>query len=111
MAATRRDRLTMHLPMLRKPHPEGLLGAVRVEVRGVIEGRREELVLGCSERPAVAAAAVSAVAATQIRTMAARTKPGAAGLGEWVDPLDFLHRVRGLGIRTERFIGVEHDSQ
>src|SRR3546814_6619520 len=33
LSATRRDRITAHLPMLRKPHPEGLVGAVRVEVR------------------------------------------------------------------------------
>lgn len=29
LAATRRDRLTAQLPMLRRPHPEGGLGAVR----------------------------------------------------------------------------------
>lgn len=34
MAATRRDRFSSWLPMLRRPHPEGKLGAVRVEVRG-----------------------------------------------------------------------------
>ncbi|MBW3669758.1 MAG: NAD-binding protein, partial [Actinobacteria bacterium] len=32
VSATRRDRLTARLPMLRPPHPEGLVGAVRVEV-------------------------------------------------------------------------------
>ena len=43
MAASRRDRLTAWLPMLRRPHPEGALGAVRVEVRGTArssQGRR-----------------------------------------------------------------------
>ncbi|MDP9070922.1 MAG: Gfo/Idh/MocA family oxidoreductase, partial [Actinomycetota bacterium] len=34
VAASRRDRLTARLPMLRRPHSEGLLGAARVEVRG-----------------------------------------------------------------------------
>ncbi|HEY2430877.1 MAG TPA: hypothetical protein VGI06_18215, partial [Acidimicrobiales bacterium] len=34
VAATRRDRITAALPMLRRPHPEGEVGAVRVEVRG-----------------------------------------------------------------------------
>ncbi len=111
MAATRRDRLTMHLPMLRPPHPEGLLGAVRVEVRGLVAGQREELVLGCSERPAVAAAAVAAAAAVDVANPRVSSKSGAAGLAEWVDPLEFLHRVKGLGLRTERFIGVEHDAQ
>ena len=34
VSATRRDRLTSRLPMLTPPHPEGGVGAVRVEVRG-----------------------------------------------------------------------------
>ena len=34
LAANRRDRLTARLPMLRRPHPEGGPGRVRVEVRG-----------------------------------------------------------------------------
>ncbi|MYJ32090.1 MAG: hypothetical protein F4067_05760, partial [Acidimicrobiia bacterium] len=38
MAATRRDRFSSWLPMLRPPHPEGKLGAVRVEVRGQRDG-------------------------------------------------------------------------
>lgn len=112
MAATRRDRLTMHLPMLRRPHPEGLLGAVRVEVRGIIDGRREEVILGCSERPAVASAAVAALAATQVRGPGLDPAlTGSAGLAEWVDPLNFLRGVCHLGLRPERFIGVEHGVQ
>ena len=63
LAATRRDRLSAHLPMLRKPHPEGLVGAVRVEVRGRQAGRSEVLVLGALDRPAVAAGATAALAA------------------------------------------------
>ncbi len=111
MAATRRDRLTMHLPMLRPPHPEGLLGAVRVEVRGTVGGQREELVLGCVERPAVAAAAVAGVAAAQLARSIRVAKTGAAGLAEWFDPIQFLQHVRGLGLRPERFIGIEHHMQ
>ena len=38
LAATRRDKATTWLPMLRPPHPEGLLGGVRVEVRGWKDG-------------------------------------------------------------------------
>ena len=109
MAATRRDRLTMHLPMLRSPHPEGLLGAVRVEVRGLVAGERAEVVLGCAERPAVAAAAVAGATAHSLASGAMDPlQKGAGGLAEWVDPLEFLHVVRRLGLRPERFIGVEH---
>ena len=63
LAATRRDRLTGRLPMLRTPHPEGLVGAARVEVRGAIDGARQVVVLGALDRPAVASGAVAALAA------------------------------------------------
>ena len=78
MAATRRDRLTMHLPMLRRPHPEGLLGAVRVELRGLRDGRQAEVILGCAERPAVAA---GAVAAATVRDLMTRRETEAGGMG------------------------------
>ena len=63
LAATRRDRLTARLPMLRPPHPEGVLGAVRVEIRGRRGAASDVLVLGAMDRPGVAAGAVAAVAA------------------------------------------------
>jgi len=47
-AATRRDRLTARLPMLRPPHPEGLVGAVWAEVRGRIDGRVEHRVMAAT---------------------------------------------------------------
>src|SRR5207249_5996156 len=53
--ANRRDRLTSRLPMLRPPHPEGGVGAVRVEVRGRQGPSREVTVLGAIDPPAVAA--------------------------------------------------------
>jgi len=111
MAATRRDRLTMHLPMLRRPHPEGLLGAVRVEVRGTTGGEQKELVLGCAERPAAAAAAVAATAAQLLADGTVDPlQHGALGLAEWVEPLEFLHRLKRLGLRPEMFIGIGNSS-
>ncbi len=104
MAATRRDRLTMHLPMLRRPHPEGLLGAVRVELRGIVDGVQTEVVLGCAERPAVAAGTVAAAtAATLLRNP--RLATGAMGLSELVDPIPFLHDLRIRGLIPEIFVG------
>ena len=67
LAATRRDRLTARLPMLRPPHPEGVLGAVRVEIRGRRGAASDVLVLGAMDRPGVAAGAVAAVAAIRWR--------------------------------------------
>ena len=46
MTATRRDRLTARLPMLRPPHPEALEGSVRVEVRGPAAEARGAVLLG-----------------------------------------------------------------
>ena len=49
-SATRRDRLTARLPMLRPPHAEGGVGALRVEVRGASpDGARETYVMGIAE--------------------------------------------------------------
>lgn len=108
MAATRRDRLTMHLPMLRKPHPEGLLGAVRVELRGVKDNSQVEVVLGCAERPAVAAGAVAAAAAmTLARSTTQGDEDGSKGLAEWVDSTAFLHDLKIRGLRPELFVGAD----
>lgn len=105
MAATRRDRLTMHVPMLRRPHPEGLLGAVRVELRGVANGQQLDLIVGCAERQAVVA---GAVAATAVNWLLGEDEidSGARGLAEWFDALPFLKELRRRGLRPEIFVGA-----
>lgn len=103
LSATRRDRITAHLPMLRKPHPEGLVGAVRVEVRGRRGDAQDVMVLGALDRPAVAAAAVAALA---IRwALAGRIPTGAAGLAAIVDPVPFLNELTLVGIKAAVFQG------
>lgn len=59
-AATRRDRLTARLPMLRPPHPEGLEGGGWAEVRGVVGGRVEHRVLAAIAPQATGAAEMAA---------------------------------------------------
>jgi len=59
-AATRRDRLTARMPMLRPPHAEGLVGAVWAEVRGRVDGRVEHRVLAATAPQATGAAAMAA---------------------------------------------------
>jgi saccharopine dehydrogenase-like NADP-dependent oxidoreductase len=103
LAATRRDRFSAHLPMLRKPHPEGLVGAVRVEVRGRRAGRSEVLVLGALDRPAVAAGATAALAARWAH--AGRVPVGAVGLGAIADPVPFLAGLAEVGIKAALFEG------
>lgn len=105
LAASRRDRMTASLPMLRRPHPEGLLGALRVEVRGQTAGRTGLAVLGAIDRPAVAAGAVAATAARW--TVAGRLRgAGAAGLATLVpQPGPFLHELAAMGVRAAIFEG------
>ncbi|MET0728643.1 MAG: Gfo/Idh/MocA family oxidoreductase [Acidimicrobiales bacterium] len=103
LSATRRDRITARLPMLRKPHPEGLVGAVRVEVRGKRRGAQDVRVLGALDRPAVAAGSVAALA---VRTLLRREVPaGAAGLGAVADPLPLLKELAAIGIKAAAFEG------
>jgi hypothetical protein len=103
MAASRRDRMTAPLPMMRPPHPEGEVGAVRVEVRGRRGSQRDVQVLGAIDRPAVAAGAVAAVAAIWAVTgRFART--GVAGLAELIDtPGDFLAELARRGVKAAVF--------
>jgi saccharopine dehydrogenase-like NADP-dependent oxidoreductase len=104
LAATRRDRLTAGLPMLRRPHAEGRIGGLRVEVRGRRGRVRDTIVLGAVDRPAVAAGTVAGVTARWIA--AGRTlMTGAAGLASLVEPLPFLHELAQAGVRAAIFEG------
>lgn len=106
VAATRRDRLTGRLPMLRKPHPEGALGAVRVEVRGRRGQARDARVLGAIDRPAIAAGSVAAVAAVSVAT-GGLDRFGAGGLAALVgDPLPLLRDLWERGVRAAAFEGA-----
>jgi hypothetical protein len=106
VSATRRDRVTSRVPMLRKPHAEGTIGAIRVEVRGRRRPATDVRVLGPIDRPGVAAGAVAAVAgAWAVEGRFART--GAGGLAELVpEPAPFLHELAARGIRAAVFEGA-----
>lgn len=102
LAATRRDRLTARLPMLRPPHPEGGLGAVRVEVRGrSAEGIQVEI-LGAMDRPGVAAGAVAALAAVELGSGRA-LHTGAGGLATMVATNPFLRELGRRGVKVAVF--------
>lgn len=106
-AATRRDRLTAALPMLRPPHLEGTVGATRVELRGFRAGAAEVVVLGSVGRPALVAGTVAGVAAVWAGS-GRLTRSGAAGLAEMVGrPRAFLRDIAGRGIRLEVFEGSD----
>jgi hypothetical protein len=104
VAASRRDRLTGGLPMLRPPHREGRIGGLRVEVRGQRGSLSDTVVLGAIDRPAVAAGTVAGLAARWIAR--GNLVPGAAGLAVSVDPLAFLHELSDAGVRAAVFEGL-----
>lgn len=105
VSASRRDRVTARLPMLRRPHAEGAIGAVRVEVRGHRGAATDARVLGALDRPAVAAGAVAAVAAAWAAG-GRFARPGAGGLAALVpEPVPFLHELAERGVRAAVFSG------
>jgi hypothetical protein len=105
LSATRRDRVTARLPMLRRPHPEGTLGGLRVEVRGTRDGAYEVEVLGAIDRPAVAAGAVAAVAVTHVLVRGA--PPGVLGMADArLDTEGLLAELAFRGVKAARYMGA-----
>ena len=104
LAATRRDRLTASLPMLRPPHAEGRIGGLRVEVRGRRGQTSDTVVLGAVDRPAVAAGTVAGLTARWIAGGQIETR-GAMGLASLVEALPFLRELARTGVRAAVFEG------
>lgn len=103
LAANRRDRVTARLPMLRRPHPDGGPGGVRVEVRGGRAGGREVVVYGAMDVPGVAAGAVAAQAA--VAAASGTVRAGAAGLAATSDALGLLQELARRGVKAAAFQG------
>lgn len=105
VSATRRDRLTARLPMLRPPHAEGGVGALRVELRGAAaDGARVDAVAGVAELVGAAAGATAAAFARIVVDGA--TSPGVVVPSDRELPIERLleHIVRG-GVRVQEFVG------
>ena len=106
VSATRRDRLTSSLPMLRTPHAEGLEGALRVEVRGADRtGGRQTLIAGIAERAGTAAAATAAVFAGELDRGGLPSGVVVSGDAQ-LDTVRLLAAVERYGVRLQEFTGV-----
>ena len=104
MAATRRDRFTAFFPMLSPPHDEGGIGAIRVELRGSNNGVQENIVLGVSEHPALAAASVTALTSEYILKQKINLNHMST-LALIVEPSEFLSELTKRSIAVEIFEG------
>ena len=104
MAATRRDRFTAFFPMLSPPHNEGGVGAIRVELRGSNNGVQENIVLGVSEHPALAAASVTALTSEYILKQKINLNHMST-LALIVEPSEFLTELTKRNIAVEIFEG------
>ena len=104
MAATRRDRVTAFFPMLTPPHNEGGIGAIRVELRGTKNGVQENIVLGVSEHPASAAAAVTALTTEYLLKQKINLNHMST-LALIVEPSEFLSELTKRSIAVEIFEG------
>ena len=109
-SARRRDRFTARLPMLRPPHNEGGVGALRVEVRGADDtGGRQCLIAGVAELVGTAAAATAAAFTTML--IEGRLPVGVCvGGDEGLPTIDLLRRLGTFGVRLQEFTGVPQGS-
>ena len=110
VTATRRDRMTSRLPMLRSPHADGGPGAVRVEVRGRVGGRFETVVYAVAADPSRGAGVMASVVASALSTGSllhnGAMKRGSFGLSELDDPRALLRDCRGFGLQVMTFDGT-----
>lgn len=112
VTATRRDRVTSRLPMLRPPHADGGPGAVRVEVRGRVGGRFETIVYAVATSPSRGAGVMGAVVANALASDAlvdrrdGEVRRGSFGLSELDDPAALLHQCLSSGLRVVTFDGT-----
>ncbi|MET0663543.1 MAG: hypothetical protein ABWZ42_10470 [Ilumatobacteraceae bacterium] len=108
VSANRRDRLTAWLPMMSRPHREGGVGALRIEVRGTDRrGGRSTLIAGIAELVGTAAAATAA-AFTQT-ALAGSLPAGVVRAGDaQLETAALLRAVERGGVRLQEFTGVPH---
>jgi len=106
VAATRRDRSTSWLPMLRPPHPDGGPGGLRVEVWGRRDGVADVIIYGTVAGPASAAGTVAALSAEALEAAELPTA-GAYGLAEAAEPVALLATLAQQGITVATFEGAQ----
>ncbi|MBI3256207.1 MAG: NAD-binding protein [Actinobacteria bacterium] len=105
LASTRRERWMSRSFLPLSLENRDRLGALRVEVRGLRDGRRETTVFGVIDRPVVAAGVVAAV--TAVWAGEGRLHDGGAkGMASLVDTTSFLGELARRGVKAAVFTGT-----
>ena len=110
LAATRRDRVTSRLPMLRPPHADGGPGAVRVELWGLMGAAREAIVIGVGGSPAEICASVVAEVTNRLPAAVESQLPewiGCHSLADLADSTAFLRSLVARGVEFREFHGSD----
>ncbi len=105
IAATRRDRLTGWLPMLRPPHADGGPGGLRVEVWGHRQGVLDVVVYGLADHPARVAGIVAAAACGGLE-QGWFAVPGVLTMANCRDPAVVLQALSAMGVQVAVFEGA-----
>ncbi|MFN0029110.1 MAG: hypothetical protein ACKV2O_18285 [Acidimicrobiales bacterium] len=105
MAATRRDRLTGWLPMLRPPHADGGPGGLRVEVWGHRLGVLDVVVYGLADHPARVAGIVAAAACGGLR-QGWFPAAGVSTMADCREPTLVLQALDAMGVQVAVFEGA-----
>jgi hypothetical protein len=92
-------------PRRRHARADGL-GAVRVEVWGHRDGRRDVVVYGAIDRVSIAAGAVAAITALRLVDRTHPTPPGVHGIAALLDPLAAMADLSTRGVRSAVFEGA-----
>ena len=90
--------------MLTPPHSEGGIGAIRVELRGQKNSVHENVVIGVAERPAVAAASVTALTVEFLLNKKTKLNHMST-LGLMIDASEFLSELAKRSIDIQIFEG------
>lgn len=104
VAATRRDRLTAWLPMLRPPHNDGGPGAIRVEIRGLLNGSQATEVIGAIDYPSAVSGALASISTEWLLEQA--LPYGAWSLGMIDDPVPWLQELEARGVTAAIYEGI-----
>jgi len=99
------EHLVGRLDLPRRPPggSEGGVGAIRVEVRGLLGGSRHSVVLGVLDRPGVASAAL--IADLVVALLEPGAPCGAITAGSLVAPGTLLRSLRRRGVRVAELVG------